>query len=617
MDERISDLRLLADMASNGELKGDENLQRQMRDIMTRYGVYKRLEIVGSSLDVLIAAGPESIAGNCNYRQTCIEEALIGREYRGDIFLWKQKDEPLLAICVPIREKSSQVEKTVIGYVSFRQVGEHLRKFEVGETGEAYLIDTQGRFLTRTRLGGRLLEDTIPEESKSIYFGASGTGEYTDYRGRLVLGASERIPETNWILVAEQDSEEAFAGNRLFGLTILLIWSVVLVLVSATTYAISNAVSVRLRDRYRQILDLKTYSDNIVATLPMSVAVLDKRLGMLSTNRTFLQTFDLGEEDVHGAALADLLKNRRLLEGLRKTAQTGAVFNEEALQFELGAKEVRYFNVKAATLQMGEQTQVLLILNDVTEHRQTQEQMQKAERLSSLGILTAGVAHELNTPLANILLYSQMAMEEIGEDKKELIDNLKAVEEEAKRGASIVKELLEFSRQSDLEVDVADINEILGNLLSLVKNQCSLKKIDIEKNFDYAIPRTKVDLGRIQQVFMNIVANAMWAMPEGGMLTVRTDYDRERQLVKVDVTDTGIGIPRENIGKIYNPFFTTKRPGEGTGLGLSVSHGIVKRMGGEILVKSKTASEQSEASDEPAGTTFTVELPIGNRKVVG
>ena len=614
MDERVSDLRLLADMASNGDAKGNENLQRQVRNIMARYGVYKRLEIVDSSFNILVAIGPESVAEDYDYRRSCLAEAFMGREHKGNIFLCKHLNEPVLAVCVPIREKPAQIEKAVIGYVSFEQIGERLRKFETGETGEAYLIDTQGRFLTRTRLGGRLLEDTIPEESRSIYFGASGTGEYTDYRGKLVLGASERIPDTNWMLVAEQDSDEAFAGNRSFGFTILLIWSIVLILVSATTYAISNAVSAGLRERYRQVLNLKAYSDNIVAMLPMAVAVLDKKLGIISANKIFLQAFELTEEDIRNTQLGELLGNQQLLEGLRKTAQTGAVFDEKAIELNI-EEETGYFNAKASALHLGEETQVLLVLNNVTEHRQVQEQMQKTERLSSLGILTAGVAHELNTPLANMLLYTQMAMEEAGESNGELIGNLKAVEEEARRGASIVKELLEFSRQSDLETDVADVNEILANLLSLVKSQCALNKIKIEKNLDYSLPRIRTDLGRLQQVFMNIVANAMWAMPGGGTVTVRTDYDREQQVIRVVITDTGVGIPQENIGKIFDPFFTTKRPGEGTGLGLSVSHGIIKKMDGEILVESRTSDQKSSEPDQSTGTTFTVELPIGDKTI--
>lgn len=611
MDERISDLQLLADMASNGNLKGNEALLKQMRDIIARYSVYKRLEIVNSTLSVEIAVGPEGIAGDCGYRQTCLAEAIIGRQYKGDIFLSSQTEEPALAICVPILQKSKEINKALIGYVSFNQIGERLRTFEVGETGEAYLIDTQGHFLTRTRLGGQLLEETIPEESRNIYLGVSGTGEYIDYRGKLVLGASERIPETNWILVAEQDSEEAFAEIRSFGFTILLIWGIVLTLVIATTYAISNAVSTGLRERYMQILNLKAYSDSIVSMLPMAVVVLDKNLAIISANRIFRQVFELSEDDIRSINLEELLRNQQLLEGLRKTAQTGAAFDEKAVEIDLG-DETSYFNAKASALYLGKEAQVLLVLNNVTEHMHVQEQMQKAERLSSLGVLTAGVAHELNTPLANMLLYTQMALEEAGESNGELIGNLKAVEEEARRGASIVKELLEFSRQSDLETDVADVNEILANLLSLVKSQCTLNRIKIEKNLDYSLPRIRTDLGRLQQVFMNIVANSMWAMPDGGTVTVRTDYGRERQVIRISITDTGIGIEQDNIGKIFDPFFTTKRPGEGTGLGLSVSHGIVKKMGGEILVESRTADRKSPEPSRPTGTTFIVELPIGD-----
>ena len=615
LDERMSDLRFLADLVSDGEDKDDESVLREMRGVMARYGVYKRLEVVDKSLNVLNAAGPESVAGDCEYRQSCIEEALSGRELTGEVFLWREANEPVMAICVPVRESPTQIEKAVVGYVSFSQIGVLLRRFEVGKTGEAYLIDREGRFLTQTRLGGRLLEDKVPEKSRSVYLSAPGVGEYTDYRGKTVLGASERMQGTDWILVAEQDSEEAFAGIRSFGVTVFLIWCIVLVLAAVTTSAISTTISGRLRDRYKQILDLKAYSDSIVAMLPMAVAVLDKNLCVLSTNRMFLQSFDIGEEEIGGKALGDILRNECLLEGLRKTAQTGAVFREEALEFETNGNETTYFNAKASLLQMGEQTQLLLVMNDVTEQKQTEEQIQKAERLSSLGILTAGVAHELNTPLANILLYSQMALEEVAEEKKEQADNLKAVVEEARRGATIVKELLEFSRQSDLEVQVADINEILANLLSLVKNQCAMNKIEIKKEFDLSLPRIRTDLGRVQQVFMNIVSNAMWAMSLGGTLTVKTNYDRERQAIKVNIADTGIGIPKENLGRIFDPFFTTKRPGEGTGLGLSVSLGVVKKMGGEILVKSRTGAEKGDKPDQPTGSTFTVVLPIEEKKV--
>jgi PAS domain S-box-containing protein len=614
LDERLSDLRFLADLVSEKEVKGDESVLKEMRGVMARYGVYKRLEVIDKSLNVTNAVGPESVAGDCKYRGSFVEEALLGKERRGDVFLWREANEPVIAMSVPVKEAPARVEKAVVGYVSFSQIGALLRGFEVGKTGEAYLIDREGRFLTQTRLGGRLLEDRIPDRSKSVYLSAPGVGEYTDYRGKIVLGASEPMPGTNWILVAEQDSEEAFAEVQSFGVIVFLIWCIVLVLAAVTTSAISTSISGRLRNRYKQIVELKAYSDSIVATLPMAVAVLDKELVVLSANRMFLQAFNVDVKETEGRALGNMLQNERLLEGLRRTAQTGAVFHEETLEFETNGNETRYFNAKASPLQMGDRTLLLLVMNDVTEQKQTQEQIQKADRLSSLGILTAGVAHELNTPLANILLYSQMALEEVAEEKKELADNLRAVVEEAKRGATIVKELLEFSRQSDLEAEIADINEILANLISLVKNQCALSKIEIKKDFDPALPRIRIDLGRIQQVFMNIVSNAMWAMPRGGTLTVRTNYDGERQVIKVDIADTGIGIPKENLDRIFDPFFTTKRPGEGTGLGLSVSLGVVKKMGGEILVKSRIEAEKSEKPDQHTGSTFIVVLPVEEKK---
>jgi two-component system NtrC family sensor kinase len=313
--------------------------------------------------------------------------------------------------------------------------------------------------------------------------------------------------------------------------------------------------------------------------------VLDQNLRILSANRTFLRAFALSEKDTVGVASETLLTSEQLQKGLRRSAETGAEFDEKAMEIAVHGCPTRYFNVKASVLHTGQRREILLVLNDVTEQLQMQEQIQKAERLSSLGTLTAGVAHELNTPLANVLLYTQMAREHVADDGSEIAENLMAVEEEAKRGAGIVKELLEFSRQSDLEVDVADINEILANLLSLVRNQCAMSKIRLEKNLDHSIPRIRADLGRLQQVFMNIVANAMWAMPDGGTLSVKTDYDREKQIVRISFGDTGIGVPKEYIA----------------------------RMGGEILVESSPAGKSSGEPTQSGGTTFTVEIPIGDR----
>ncbi|TET32839.1 MAG: sensor histidine kinase [Planctomycetota bacterium] len=615
MEERAMDLRYLADTAYLDDLEGETAIDAHVQNLMARKEIYKRIEIVDNSGKILAANGLESVADDCDYRQNCISEALLKREYIGDIYLWEEMKIPVIAISRPILNKLGHGKYALIAYVSFEHIGARLRKFEVGETGEAYLIDNRGRFLTQTRLGGRLLQDTIPEVSRNIYMSGPGISRHTDYRGVTVIGVSEKIPERNWILIAEQDSKEAFAGIRYLGIAIVIIWCVVLVLVLATALAISHAVSTRLRDRYQQIIDLKVYSESIVAALPISVAVLDDDLKILTVNRAFLKDFDLAAEDVQGVALQRLVDNKKLVQGVKKTLQTGAVFDERTLECDLDRKGVRYFNAISVALHIGSQTQVLLILNDVTERRQMDEQVQKTERLSSLGILTAGVAHELNTPLANVLLYTQMSLEEIKDDDEVIKKYLKEVEEEAKRGAAIVKELLEFSRQSDLETNVADVNEILDNLLALVKNQCHLGKIEIARNFDHSIPRIKIDLGRIQQVFMNIVANAIWAMPGGGKLTVRTSIDKKKGSLQVAISDTGIGISKANIRKIFDPFFTTKPPGEGTGLGLSVSYGIIKKLSGRISVDSRSAADYPDASEESTGTTFTVELALKDRIV--
>jgi len=228
----------------------------------------------------------------------------------------------------------------------------------------------------------------------------------------------------------------------------------------------------------------------------------------------------------------------------------------------------------------------------------TSQQIMKSERLATLGQLAAGVAHEINNPLGGILMYTHLALEDLDE-KDVLRSNLEKAVTEATRCKDIVKGLLDFSRQTEPKIEQSDVNKILEQTLDLVKNQALFQNVKITCNFS-SLPTILIDAGQIQQVFTNIILNAAEAVEGKGELTVATKASSDNEYVEVSFTDTGCGILPEDHEKIFDPFFSTKEVGRGTGLGLAVSHGIIARHKGVIEVQSELGK----------GTTFIIRLPL-------
>jgi len=229
----------------------------------------------------------------------------------------------------------------------------------------------------------------------------------------------------------------------------------------------------------------------------------------------------------------------------------------------------------------------------------TSQQIMKSERLATLGQLAAGVAHEINNPLGAVLMYAHLSLEQMeAEDPRH--NNLEKVVGEATRCKNIVKGLLDFARQTEPKVKESDANEILKRTLSLVENQALFQNVKITRVSSPSLPKVMMDGSQIQQVFTNIILNAAEAVDGAGELTIATRTAPDGKSVEIEFTDTGCGIPQENLEKIFDPFFTTKKVGCGTGLGLAVSYGIIARHKGTINVKSEPGK----------GTTFVVRLPL-------
>lgn len=227
----------------------------------------------------------------------------------------------------------------------------------------------------------------------------------------------------------------------------------------------------------------------------------------------------------------------------------------------------------------------------------------EAERLAMVGQLAAGVAHEINNPLTGILLYCDLVLKNMPADSPQRA-NLEKINNEAKRCKTIVRGLLDFSRQTEPEIKPLMLNTTVEEVLALVKNQPLFLNISIEKNLDPSLPMVNADISQIHQVFMNIILNAVEAMHGNGTLAITTGLTEDKRYIYTTFTDTGQGITEENLPKIFDPFFTTKETGHGTGLGLSISYGIIKKHHGEIDVTSEVGK----------GTTFIVKLPLAKQQ---
>jgi signal transduction histidine kinase len=252
-------------------------------------------------------------------------------------------------------------------------------------------------------------------------------------------------------------------------------------------------------------------------------------------------------------------------------------------------------------IQDNELGSVMKAMDTMCEELETRhEQLIQSKKLASIGILTSGVAHELGNPLNNISMVAQTYLELYDRLRKaDRIGYMKMVLEESERIRKIVQDLLDFSRPKKADFKVVDINSVIRNSLKLVQNTLDISRIKSHLELKENLPAVFIDEDRIREVLVNLLSNAVHAMPSGGTVFIRTKPEKKTDNIIIEVEDTGKGIPNEFVSHIFDPFFSTKGA-EGTGLGLSISYGIVKRHYGKMDVRSKVG----------VGTTFVIELPI-------
>ncbi len=357
-----------------------------------------------------------------------------------------------------------------------------------------------------------------------------------------------------------------------------------------------------LEQKALEIARLKDFSENIVESLNVGVLSVDLEGMVESWNTRMEQLFGVTRQESVGRQLSSLLPEELAREiAARGDQEQITGIYKQRLQHQ-GKLLTLNVSITPLVSKSNEHIGRLLLFDDVTQRERMEEQMSQTEKLTSLGLLAAGVAHEVNTPLAVISNYIQMLAKQMpeGDPRQSIIEK---IVKQTFRASEIVNNLLNFSRTGAAEAADIDVNRVVEETLSLVAHPLKSSHIQVVKQLGEPLPAVRGSANKLQQVFLNLFLNARDAMPSGGMLEVRTAAHNGS--VEIEVADTGAGIPREHIHRIFDPFFTTKANGRGTGLGLSVSYGIIKEHAGKIDVRSTPGK----------GTSFHVEFPAVRKAV--
>jgi PAS domain S-box-containing protein len=373
--------------------------------------------------------------------------------------------------------------------------------------------------------------------------------------------------------------------------------------------AIQNAsLYARLETKIGEFERLKEFNENIVESINVGILAVDLNDCIESWNAQMEAMYALSRAEALGQALTAVFPVE-FVEAVDSFRSESGVHHLYKFRLTTRAGEQRTANIAIAPLLSRDFVSVgrIILVDDITERVSLETQLAQADKLSSIGLLAAGVAHEINTPLAVISSYAQMLSKQLKGDTR-LGPVLDKITQQSFRAAEIANGLLNFSRTSTTEFRDTDLNQVIRDTLSLLDHQFKTAQIIVDLQLTEHLPTIHGNPGKLQQVFLNLLLNAKEAMPSGGHLRVATQImmpSGQEHYVVALVADSGSGIEPENLKRIYDPFFTTKttaKPGErrGTGLGLSVSYGIIQEHAGKIHVESALG----------AGTTFQLEFPL-------
>ena len=370
--------------------------------------------------------------------------------------------------------------------------------------------------------------------------------------------------------------------------------------------AIENALLLEERDRRAdELAQLKDFNENIIESINVGVMTVNLQGRITNWNGAMEELYGLPREQAIGKRIPEVFREG-IVNALKQFSERNGI-NEPLTVYKFRTQSLDgrdlTLNISLAPLhnKVGEVEGTLIAIEDVTARIGLEQQLQQSEKLSSIGLLAAGVAHEVNTPLTGISSYAQMLLQQMPEnDPRHQL--LQKIHRQTTRASSIVNNLLNFSRVSDSRFNDVDLPRVMDDTIQLLDAQLRNTDIEVVRHYAKYLPPAFGNAPKLQQVFMNLILNARDAMTHGGRLEISIDCDD--QVTVITFRDNGMGISPENLSKIYDPFFTTKQIGQGTGLGLAVSFGIIQDHGGHINVESQQGK----------GAVFYISIPLASAR---
>jgi PAS domain S-box-containing protein len=520
-----------------------------------------------------------------------------------------------------------------------------VKTIQSGKTGYAWVIDPEGRFIYHPNpdFFGRdafsVREEKFPDISNErIHFiqkekmlkGEQGTGWYYSGWHRGYTGPTKKLiaycpiqvadsPLRFWSVAVVAPQSEVEDALRRGSFRLLLLQGLVVIAV-----ILGAAAIIWLENRWSSVLEAKVLAKtdalakseekyrSLVESAEDLIFTVDRE-GRFQSLNTFTAKFFGGAPDAFvGRHLSSAFPEPSAAHQAKLIAQVHLSGKSIREEFELPIGErsawisANFMPVKTETDDVGA---ILCIARDITETKNLQRQLVNAEKLASLGTLAAGVAHEINNPLGVILGFCELLLRKT-ENGTQQYEDLKTIERQGLLCKETVENLLSFARAEKQPREYSDLNAGIEEIAKIVRHLLEKNGITLVLDLGESLPPVKGDARQLQQVFLNLITNAMAAMENGGTLTIRSFLERATRRAVALFQDTGTGIPPDHIDHIFEPFFTTKPEGQGTGLGLFVSYGIITSYGGTI----ECASAPATALGKQPGTTFTVKLPTGSKE---
>ena len=377
-------------------------------------------------------------------------------------------------------------------------------------------------------------------------------------------------------------------------------------------------------ERIKELRREKKFSENIIATMPACLLIVDKDLRIKSANRAFYEIFqaEAGSKEMIGSRITDVLgggdggSSNELIKlfGIEDRVKSFELY------YQSGKPGERIFNITTGGMFFAE-AEELVILQDITERKKaeqelrdayqklkaTHQQLIQSSKMAAMGQLAAGISHELNQPLTGVKGFAQAALLDLKEDSS-IRSDLNKILKQADRMNAIIKNVHSFAKKSEFKIAEIDINKPIADSFILLAEQLKMHNIRVNKSLTSNLPPIQADHNQLQQVFINLITNARDAIdskkdPQGGRIIIETCLSRDKKRIEIIFQDTGEGISQENIEHIFNPFFTTKSPNRGMGLGLSIVHRIIEEHKGTIAIESKDGE----------GMRFKITLPVAVR----